>query len=75
MRPRQISKTGLMRTASVGAQQPISSKIGNPQIIGPLCSLAWLAELDKLVEAINDPSYLIEDDIEIVPFETILLCQ
>lgn len=32
---------------------------------GSLRSLAWLAGLDELVEATDDPAYLIEDDIEI----------
>lgn len=47
--------------------------IGSARMIGPLRSLAWLAGLDELVEAIDDPAYLIEDDIEIVPLGTSLL--
>ncbi|CAI7603904.1 unnamed protein product [Penicillium viridicatum] len=42
-------------------------------IIGPLRSLAWLAGLDELVEAIDHPAYVIEDEIEVIPFGTGLL--
>lgn len=59
------------------AQQLISSMtIETAQVIGPLHSLAWsagLAGLDELVGAIDDPTYLIEDDIEVNPFGTSLL--
>jgi len=37
-------------------------------MIGPLRSLAWLAGLDELVEAIDHPAYTISDQIEVVPF-------
>ncbi|KAJ5595168.1 uncharacterized protein N7459_001376 [Penicillium hispanicum] len=37
------------------------------QMIGSLRSLAWLAGLDELVEAIDSSAYTIEDSIEIVP--------
>ncbi|KAJ5271647.1 hypothetical protein N7524_004916 [Penicillium chrysogenum] len=43
------------------------------EIIGPLRSLAWLAGLDELVQAIDHPAYVIEDDIEVVPFGAGLL--
>ncbi|KAJ5836435.1 hypothetical protein N7447_002461 [Penicillium robsamsonii] len=43
------------------------------RMIGPLRSLAWLARLGELVEAIDDPAYLIKDAIEIVPFRATLL--
>lgn len=39
-------------------------------MIGPLRSLAWLAGLDELVEAIDHPAYIIQDDIEVVPLGT-----
>ncbi|KAJ5955260.1 hypothetical protein N7501_009539, partial [Penicillium viridicatum] len=38
------------------------------QMIGPLRSLAWLAGLDELVGAIDNPAYLIQDDIEVIAF-------
>ena len=47
--------------------------IETADIIGPLRSLAWLAGLDELVEAIDHPAYVIEDDIEVIPFGTGLL--
>lgn len=37
------------------------------QIVGPLRSLAWLAGLDGLIEAIDHPAYTIRDEIEVVP--------
>lgn len=37
------------------------------KMIGPLSSIAWLAGLDDLVEAIGSPAYTIEDSIEVVP--------
>ncbi|CAG8895747.1 unnamed protein product [Penicillium egyptiacum] len=43
------------------------------QIIGPLRSLAWLEGLDELVQAIDHPAYVIEDEIEVIPFGTGLL--
>ncbi|KXG45191.1 uncharacterized protein PGRI_041040 [Penicillium griseofulvum] len=43
------------------------------EIIGPLRSLAWLAGLDELVQAIDHPAYVIEDDIEVIPFGVGLL--
>lgn len=56
------------------AQQLISSMtIETAQVIGRLRSLAWSAGLDELVGAIDDPAYLIEDDIEVNPFGTSLL--
>ncbi|KAJ5139129.1 uncharacterized protein N7515_003977 [Penicillium bovifimosum] len=33
-------------------------------VVGTLRSLAWLASLDELVEAIDSPAYTIVDDIE-----------
>lgn len=36
-------------------------------MIGPLRSIAWLAGLDGLVEAIDSPAFTIEDSIEVVP--------
>ncbi|CAG8136752.1 unnamed protein product, partial [Penicillium nalgiovense] len=41
--------------------------------IGPLRSLASLAGLDELVGAIHHPAYIIEDDIEVIPFGAGLL--
>ncbi|OQD78441.1 hypothetical protein PENDEC_c001G01312 [Penicillium decumbens] len=41
---------------------------GSAKMIGPLRSLAWLAGLDELVEAIDHPAYAIRDEIEVVPF-------
>lgn len=41
--------------------------IETAQVIGPLRSLAWLAGLDELVEAIDHPTYRIEDNIEVIP--------
>lgn len=37
------------------------------QMIGTLRSLAWLAGLDELVDAIDHPAYTIRDEIEVVP--------
>ncbi|KAJ5661390.1 uncharacterized protein N7477_009006 [Penicillium maclennaniae] len=42
--------------------------------VGPLRSLAWLAGLDELIEAIDSPAYIIEDCIEIVPLDPITNC-
>ncbi|CAG7950365.1 unnamed protein product [Penicillium olsonii] len=36
--------------------------------VGPLRSIAWLAGLDELVEAIDSPVFAIQDSIETVPF-------
>lgn len=36
-------------------------------MVGPLRSLAWLAGLDELVEAIDQPAYTISDEIAVVP--------
>ncbi|KAK1144700.1 hypothetical protein N8T08_005004 [Aspergillus melleus] len=40
----------------------------NLTLIGPLRSIAWLAGIDELVEAIDSPAYTIEDSIEVIPF-------
>ncbi|KAJ5334781.1 hypothetical protein N7452_007184, partial [Penicillium brevicompactum] len=40
---------------------------GAARCIGPLKSLAWLAVLDELVEAIDNSAFTVEDSIEIVP--------
>jgi hypothetical protein len=40
---------------------------GGMGMIGPLRSIAWLAGLDELVEAIDSSAYTIEDCIETVP--------
>ncbi|KAJ5470583.1 hypothetical protein N7530_007940 [Penicillium desertorum] len=40
----------------------LSTTTESTEIIGPLRSLAWLAGLDELVEAIDHPAYVIEDD-------------
>ncbi|CAI7586973.1 unnamed protein product [Penicillium discolor] len=63
-RSRQIFENGLMKMADV---------VETAQVIGRLRSLAWPAGLDELVGAIDDPAYLIEDDIEVNPFGTSLL--
>jgi hypothetical protein len=42
-------------------------------MIGPLRSLAWLAGLDELVEAIDSSAYIIEDCIKTVPLSAGLM--
>jgi hypothetical protein len=42
--------------------------IDSAKMIGPLRSIAWVAGLDELVEAIDHPAYVIQDEIEGVPF-------
>ncbi|KAL4807017.1 hypothetical protein BDV18DRAFT_159239 [Aspergillus unguis] len=37
------------------------------QLIGPLRSLLWLGGYDELVAAIDDPAYVLEDEIRVVP--------
>ena len=41
--------------------------LGSAQLIGPLSSLLWLGGYDELVSAIDDPSYVLEDEISILP--------
>ncbi|KAI9933552.1 hypothetical protein MW887_008025 [Aspergillus wentii] len=38
--------------------------------IGPTKSLFWLAGYDELVEAIDDPAYVIQDEIRVIPQST-----
>ena len=47
--------------------------VGSTEIIGLLRSIAWLAGLDELVEAIDSLFFTIEDSIEKVPLGAGLL--
>ncbi|CAI7626819.1 unnamed protein product [Penicillium glandicola] len=59
--------------ADIGEWLDENGQCKSVQMIGPLRSLAWLVGLDELVEAIDDPAYHIEDDIELIPFGKSLL--
>ncbi|KAI2711928.1 hypothetical protein CBS147332_5564 [Penicillium roqueforti] len=37
------------------------------ELIGPLSSIFWLAGLDELVDAINDPAIALEDEVRLIP--------
>lgn len=41
--------------------------LGGAAVVGPLKSLAWLAGLDELVEAIDSEAFTIQDNLEVVP--------
>lgn len=37
--------------------------LGFDELIGPLSSIFWLAGLDELVDAINDPTIALQDEV------------
>jgi hypothetical protein len=47
-----------------------SITIGLTQYIGPIKSLFWIYGYDELVRAIDDPAYVIEDEIRVIPAGT-----
>ena len=40
--------------------------LGFDELIGPLSSIFWLAGLDELVDAINDPAIALEDEVRLM---------